>query len=262
MYLSLRSPTLPLSVVDEYAETTLAQQISQLPGIAQVLVYGAQKFAVRVQVDPVAAAARGIALDDIRTVVAKTNSSTPAGTMSGSRQDITLAATGAILHASDYKDVIVAYKNGAPIKLNEIARVVDSVENDKVATWFNDERAIVLAIQKQPDANTVAVVDSVKERLPRYHVRAVHGRPRELCRQPLPVPRRRSRFRKILDLFWRPSALITSTLGLHLALSTQIRSRRRGCHAHAGTGGSNPVPSSGEMVWGRRRGDGTIVAGK
>jgi HAE1 family hydrophobic/amphiphilic exporter-1 len=168
MYLSLRSPTLPLSVVDEYAETTLAQQISQLPGIAQVLVYGAQKFAVRVQVDPVAAAARGISLDDIRTVVAKTNSSTPAGTMSGARQDITLAATSAILHASDYKDVIVAYKNGAPIKLNEIARVVDSVENDKIATWFNDERAIVLAIQKQPDANTVAVVDSVKERLPSY----------------------------------------------------------------------------------------------
>src|ERR1700751_949989 len=168
MYLSLRSPTLPLSVVDEYAETTLAQQISQLPGIAQVLVYGAQKFAVRVQVDPVAAAARGISLDDIRTIVAKTNSSTPAGTMSGARQDITLAATGAILHASDYKDVVVAWKNGAPIKLNEIARVIDSVENDKIATWFNDERAIVLAIQKQPDANTVAVVDSVKERLPSF----------------------------------------------------------------------------------------------
>src|SRR6201987_1656359 len=168
MYWSWRSPTLPLSVADEYAETTLAQQISQLPGIAQVLVYGAQKFAVRVQVDPVAAAARGVSLDDIRTVVAKTNSSTPAGTMSGARQDITLAATGAILHASDYKDVVVAWKNGAPIKLNEIARVIDSVENDKIATWFNDERAIVLAIQKQPDANTVAVVDSVKERLPSF----------------------------------------------------------------------------------------------
>ncbi|HXW24973.1 MAG TPA: efflux RND transporter permease subunit [Xanthobacteraceae bacterium] len=168
MYLSLRSPTLPLSVVDEYAETTLAQQISQLPGIAQVLVYGAQKFAVRVQVDPVAAAARGVSLDDVRNVVARTNSSTPAGTMSGARQDIALDATGAMLHAADYKSVVVAWKNGAPIKLEEIARVVDSVENDKVATWFNDERAIVLAIQKQPDANTVAVVDSVKERLPNY----------------------------------------------------------------------------------------------
>src|SRR5246500_1461399 len=98
LYISLRSPTLPLSQVNEYAETTLAQQISQLQGVAQVLVYGAQKFAVRVQVDPVAAAARGISLDDIRTVVAKTNSSTPAGTMSGPRQDVTLAATGAIRH--------------------------------------------------------------------------------------------------------------------------------------------------------------------
>jgi hydrophobic/amphiphilic exporter-1 (mainly G- bacteria), HAE1 family len=168
MYISLISPTLPLSQVDEYGETTLAQQISQLPGIAQVLVYGAQKFAVRVQVDPVAAAARGVSLDDIRTIVAKTNSSTPAGTMSGPRQDVTLSATGAILHASDYKSVVVAWKNGAPVKLEEIARVVDSVENDKIASWFNDERAIVLAIQKQPDANTVAVVDSVKERLPSY----------------------------------------------------------------------------------------------
>jgi len=168
MYISLISPTLPLSQVDEYGETTLAQQISQLPGVAQVLVYGAQKFAVRVQVDPVAAAARGVSLDDIRTVVAKTNSSTPAGTMSGPRQDVTLAATGAILHASDYKSVVVAWKNGAPVKLEEIAHVVDSVENDKIASWFNDERAIVLAIQKQPDANTVAVVDSVKERLPSY----------------------------------------------------------------------------------------------
>src|SRR5713101_4992002 len=134
LYMNLNSPTLPLSVVDEYAETTLSQQISQLPGVAQVLVYGAQKFAVRVQVDPVAAAARGIALD----------------------------------HAADYRSVVVAWRNGAPIKLDEIARVVDSVENDKIATWFNDKRGVVLAIQRQPDANTVSVVDSVRGRLPAF----------------------------------------------------------------------------------------------
>jgi HAE1 family hydrophobic/amphiphilic exporter-1 len=168
LYISLRSPTLPLSQVNEYAETTLAQQISQLQGVAQVLVYGAQKYALRVQVDPVAAAARGLSLEDIHTALAKTNSNTPAGTMSGPRQDVTLAATGAIPRASDYKHVYAAWKNGAPIKLDEIARVVDSVENDKIASWFNDERAIVLAIQKQPDANTVAVVDSIRERLPSY----------------------------------------------------------------------------------------------
>ncbi|HEX2655627.1 MAG TPA: efflux RND transporter permease subunit [Xanthobacteraceae bacterium] len=168
LYIALISPTLPLSTVDEYGETTLAQQISQLPGVAQVLVYGAQKFAVRVQVDPVAAAARGISLDDVRTAVAKTSSNTPAGTLAGPGRDITLQASGAIPHASDYRSVVVKWVNGAPVKLDEIARVVDSVENDKIATWFNNERAIVLAIQKQPGANTVDLVDQVRERLPNF----------------------------------------------------------------------------------------------
>jgi hydrophobic/amphiphilic exporter-1 (mainly G- bacteria), HAE1 family len=166
LYVSMRSDTMPLSVVDDYAETVVAPQLSQLPGVAQVSVYGAQKFAVRVQVDPVQAAARNISLDDVRNVVAKTNSSTPVGTLSGPKQSVTLTATSAIEHAADYRDVVVAYRNGAPIKLNEIARVIDSVENDKVATYYNDARAVVLAVQRQPDANTVAVVDMVRERLP------------------------------------------------------------------------------------------------
>jgi hydrophobic/amphiphilic exporter-1 (mainly G- bacteria), HAE1 family len=166
LYVSMRSDTLPLSAVDDYAETVLAPQISQLPGIAQVLVFGAQKFAVRVQVDPAAAAARNISLDDIRSVVAKANSSAPVGVLQGKEQAVTLLATGAMAHAADYRDVVVAYRNGAPIKLNEVARVIDSVENDKIATWFNDSRAIVLAIQRQPDANTVEVVDLVRNKLP------------------------------------------------------------------------------------------------
>ncbi|MGE0564447.1 MAG: efflux RND transporter permease subunit [Pseudolabrys sp.] len=170
LYLSMRSDSMPLSAINEYAETVLAPQISQLPGIAQVLVYGAQKFAVRVQVDPVAAAARNISLDDIKTVVAKANSSAPVGSLSGKERSVTLLATGAMQKAADYRDVVVAYRNGAPIKLNEIARVIDSVENDKIATWYNDERAIVLAIQRQPDANTVAVIDMVKERLPQMRL--------------------------------------------------------------------------------------------
>src|SRR5919109_2225550 len=168
MYISLVSATLPLSVVDEYGEITLAQQISQLTGVAQVLVYGAQKFAVRVQVDPVAAAARNISLDDIRTVVAKTNSNTPVGTLNGPKQSVTLTASGAMTKAEEYRKVIVAYRNGAPVYLDQIARVIDSVENDKIASWFNDNRAIVLAIQRQPDANTIAVVDSVRSHLPQY----------------------------------------------------------------------------------------------
>src|SRR5256885_10563986 len=165
LYISLISATLPLSTVDDYAQITLAQQISQLPGIAQVLVYGSQKYALRVQVDPVAAAARNISLEDVRTVVSKANSNTPVGSMAGDNQNVPLIASGAMTKASDYKKVVVAYRNGAPIKLDEIARVTDSVENDQIASYFNNERAIVLAIQRQPDANTVSVVASAKSRL-------------------------------------------------------------------------------------------------
>jgi hydrophobic/amphiphilic exporter-1 (mainly G- bacteria), HAE1 family len=166
LYISLRSDTVPLSTINDYAETVLAPQISQLPGVAQVLVYGAQKFAVRVQVNPTEAAARNISLEDVRSVVAKANSSTPVGVLTGPKQSVTLAATSAMPHAADYRDVVVAYRNGSPIKLNQIARVIDSVENDKIATWYNGERAIVLAIQRQPDANTVQVVDLVRQNMP------------------------------------------------------------------------------------------------
>ncbi len=168
LFISLNSPTLPMSTVDEYGQTILAQQISQLPGVAQVLVYGSQKFAVRVQVDPVAAAARNISLDDIRTVLSKANSNTPVGTLTGPDRNVTLLASGAMRRASDYKNVVAAWRNGGPVRLSEIADVVDSVENDRVASWFNDARAVVLAIQRQPDANTVEVVDSVKARLPQF----------------------------------------------------------------------------------------------
>src|SRR5579885_654960 len=166
LYLSLRSATMPLSAIDDYAETVLAPQISQMSGVAQVLVYGAQKFAVRVQVDPLAAAARNISLEDIRSVIASTNSNAPVGTLQGNQQAVTLLATGAMRRASDYRDVVVAYRNGAPVKLNQIAHVIDSVENDKAGSWFNDSRAIVLGIYRQPDANTVEVVDEVRNALP------------------------------------------------------------------------------------------------
>ena len=168
LFISLISSTLPLSKVDDYAQLILGQQISQLPGVAQVLVFGSQKFAIRVQVDPVAAAQRNISLDDIRNVIAKANSNTPVGTLVGREQNVTLTASAAMMHAEDYRKIVVAYRNGAPVRLEEIARVVDGVENDKVASLYNDERAIVLAIQRQPDANTVAVVDAVRGRLPAF----------------------------------------------------------------------------------------------
>jgi HAE1 family hydrophobic/amphiphilic exporter-1 len=168
LFISLNSPTLPMSTVDEYGQNILAQQISQITGVAQVLVYGSQKFAVRVQVDPIAAAARNISLDDIRTVLSKANSNTPVGTLTGPERNVTLLASGALRRASDYKDIVAAWRNGSPVKLIEIADVIDSVENDQVASWFNNARAVVLAVQRQPDANTVEVVDLIREKLPQF----------------------------------------------------------------------------------------------
>ncbi|MDP1585238.1 MAG: efflux RND transporter permease subunit, partial [Bradyrhizobium sp.] len=160
------SSTLPLSAVNEYGEITIGQALSQIPGVAQVSIYGAQKFAIRVQADPEAAAARGLTLEDIRVAVARANSSTPVGTLNGPKQDVALQASGQMDKAIDYRQVVVSYRNGAPIKLEEVARIYDSVENDKIASWLNGDRSIVIGIQKQPDANTVAVVDSILAKLP------------------------------------------------------------------------------------------------
>ncbi len=166
LFIALSSPTLPLSAVNEYGDITIGQALSQIQGVAQVLIFGSQKFAVRVQADPEATAARGLSLDDVRSAVAKANSTTPVGNLNGPDQNITLQASGQLRKADDYKQIVVAYRNGAPVKLDEVAKIYDSVENDKTATWFNTDRAIVLAIFKQPDANTVAVVDAVKAKLP------------------------------------------------------------------------------------------------
>jgi HAE1 family hydrophobic/amphiphilic exporter-1 len=168
LVISANSQTLPLSKVSEFAETGIAQQISQLPGVAQVEIYGSQKFAIRVQVDPVAAAARNISLDEIRRVIASTNSNSPVGTLYGQHQNVTLSATAAMRTAEEYRNVIVAWRNGAPVRLEEVAEVIESVENNRQATWFNENRAIMLGVLKQPGSNAVAVVDAVRERLPGY----------------------------------------------------------------------------------------------
>src|SRR5260370_16505820 len=144
----------------------MGEALSQIQGVAQVVIFGSQKFAIRVQADPEAAAARGISLEDVRAAVSRANSSTPVGTLNGPKQDVALQASGQMDKATDYRHVIVAWRNGSPVRLDEIAHVYDSVENDKIATWFNGTRSIVLAIYKQPDANTVAVVDGVLAKLP------------------------------------------------------------------------------------------------
>src|ERR1700676_4065670 len=159
LFVTLGSTTLPLSAVNEYGDITVGQALSQLPGVAQVTIFGAQKFAIRVQADPEAAGARGLSLEDIRTAAARANSPPPEGPLNGPEQGISLQASGQMDKAIDYRQVVVAWRNGSPVKLDEVAKIYDSVENDKIATWFNGERAIVLAIQKKPDANTVAGVE-------------------------------------------------------------------------------------------------------
>jgi HAE1 family hydrophobic/amphiphilic exporter-1 len=163
LYLALSSPTLPLSTVHEYAETLLAQRISMVNGVAQVQVFGAQKYAVRVQVNPQALAMRQIGIDEVANAVMNANVNLPTGTLWGTHQAFTVQATGQLMEASEYRSVIAASRDGFPVRLEDLGRVIDSVENDKIAAWYNHTRAITLAIQRQPGTNTVEVVDAVKE---------------------------------------------------------------------------------------------------
>ncbi|HKS42718.1 MAG TPA: multidrug efflux RND transporter permease subunit, partial [Blastocatellia bacterium] len=168
LYLTLSSPTLTLSAIDEYAETLMAQRISMIDGVAQVSVYGSQKYAVRIQIDPNMMAARGIGMDQVQQAVQQANANLPTGTLQGPNNSLRIESNGQLEDADSYRPVIVAYQNGSPVRLGELGRVIDSVENNKTASWFNDTRAIVLAIQRQPGTNTVEVVDNVKNLLPTF----------------------------------------------------------------------------------------------
>jgi len=170
-YIAMLSPTLPLSVVNEYAETMLAQRLSTIAGVAQVRVFGSQKFAVRVQADPDQLAARGIGLDELQKAIEQGNVNQPIGTFDGPRQSVAIQDNGQLENAAAYGSLIVAYRNGAPVRLNEVAASLDSVENSKVASWYVDRRAIVLAVQRQPGANTVATVDAIKHILPAFQAK-------------------------------------------------------------------------------------------
>ncbi len=167
LYLAVSSDTLPLSDVNEFADTVMAQRLSTVNGVAQVLIYGAQKYAVRVQLDPDALASRQIGIDEAQRAIVNGNVNLPNGILYGKHQAFTVQASGDLQRAADYRPLIVAYRNGAPVRLSELGRVQDSVENDKVASWYNLKRAMVLAIQKQPGTNTVEVVDSILKLLPR-----------------------------------------------------------------------------------------------
>jgi len=168
LFLAMSSPTLPLSDVDNYAENLLAEKISMVNGVAQVFVFGAQQYAVRIQVDPNKLAAYGLGIDQVEQAVEAGNVNQPLGTLYGKHQAFTIQANGQLNTAADFRPLIVAYHNGHPVRLEQLGHVLDSVQNDKTAAWYNGTRAVVLAIQRQPGANTVQVVDDIKKLLPQF----------------------------------------------------------------------------------------------
>ena len=162
LYLTLTSATMPLSALDEYAETFLAQRLSTVDGVAQVQVFGSAKYAVRIQVDPRALQARGIGLDEVTAAVSAGNPNLPTGTLWGPQRAYTVLADGSISSAPEFRKLAVTYQNGAPVRLEDIAQVLDDVQDSRNASWYDGKRAIVLAIQRQPGTNTVEVADGVK----------------------------------------------------------------------------------------------------
>src|SRR5437016_12631727 len=168
LFMAMTSDTLPLSTVDDYGQTLLAQRLSMINGVAQVFTFGPQTYAVRVQVDPNALSSRGIGIDEVENAISKGNVNLPTGTLYGKNQAFIVQANGQLLKAADYRPLIVAYRRGRPVRLEEIGRVIDSVQNDKIASWFNNTRGIVLAVQRQPGVNTVEVVDKITQMLPSF----------------------------------------------------------------------------------------------
>ena len=168
LYLAVSSPELPLSQVYEYADTFIGQRISMINGVAQVVIFGSQKYAVRAQLDPKALASRSIGLNEVAAAVQNANVNLPTGTMEGHHTEYTIQATGQLYDAVAYRPLIVAYRNGMPVRLDELGSVVDSVENDRIAAWYTNKRGMVLAILRQPGTNTIEIVDSIKQLLPKF----------------------------------------------------------------------------------------------
>jgi HAE1 family hydrophobic/amphiphilic exporter-1 len=168
MFLALRSDTLPTSKVDEYAETLLARQLSTLDGVAQVNIYGAQKFAVRIQADPAALATRQIGIDQLVAATNNANVNIATGTLNGPTRQTVIHANGQLMNAADFAPQIVAFRNGAPVRFKDVAKVIDSVENNRAANWFRGNRSIGLSIQRQPGSNTIELVDAINKILPTF----------------------------------------------------------------------------------------------
>jgi len=168
LYISVSSKILRLSDVNEYAETLMAQRISMISGVAQVQVYGSQKYAVRIRLDPQALAAKDIGMDEVATAITRANVNLPTGSMTGPERVYSIQANGQLRRAQDYRSVIVTYRNGSPVRLEDIGIPIDSVELDKRVSRFNNEPGMMIAVQRQPGTNTVGVVNAIKELLPKF----------------------------------------------------------------------------------------------
>ena len=175
MFIALKSSQVRLSDVDAFSNRSILPRISTLPGVAQVLIFGTQKYAVRVRANLDQLAVRSLTLNELQTAIVSANSSKPLGAIADQRQNAILDATGPINKAADYMPVVVAFQNGAPVRVSDVAVAIDSVENDKVASWLDGTRAILLAVYRQPDANTVEVVDRVKAMMPAIQLELPSG---------------------------------------------------------------------------------------
>jgi len=164
---ALTSDVVPLSTLDEYGEVTLAQRLSMVGGVAQVLVEGTQKYAVRVQLDPAQLASRGLGLEDVNQAISGQNVNYATGILWGTKTALTIQATGQLDNAAEFGNMVVAYHDGAPVRLSDLGRVADDVQNDKTASWLGAQRAIILEIQRQPGTNTVLVASRIKDALAR-----------------------------------------------------------------------------------------------
>ncbi|HEU4990326.1 MAG TPA: efflux RND transporter permease subunit [Gemmatimonadaceae bacterium] len=162
IYFALTSDLLPLSQLDEYGETVMAQQLSMVNGVAQVSVFGAQKYAVRVQLDPTALAYRKIGIDEVASAITSQNVNLPTGILWGHDRAYTVQANGQLNNAASFRRLVVTYRNGAPVRLGDLGKVLDDVQDNRAASWYSGTRSIVLAIQRQPGTNTVAVATAVK----------------------------------------------------------------------------------------------------
>ena len=167
-YIVMQSDSMPMYELDKYAENLLARQLSTLNGVAQVNVFGSALYAVRVQIDPYALAARQIGIDQVASAIQSANINAPTGTLNGPSQSTLIHANGQLLSGAQFGQQIIAYRNGAPVRLADVGRAIDSVQNPRVGNWFQDKRAIVLAVYRQPGTNTIAIVNQIERILPKF----------------------------------------------------------------------------------------------